>query len=183
MKKTHPIRRLLLLLLAALVAGLAAMPMLSSLETEEQDAASILSAGAERRTVSRFLSYGAPLETQQPEAVTVPSGVGVTEYLVSGGDTVRAGDPIARVDRVSVMTAVQQVQQSLETIAGEMKEVRAQITPGIITVDESGSVCVWTAGRSRKPSRGTISNLPPCRSSTGSMNSCWICSCCARMTR
>lgn len=143
MKKTHPIRRLLLLLLlAALVVGLAAMPMLSSLEAEEQDAASILSAGAERRTVSRFLSYGAPLETQQPEAVTVPSGVGVTEYLVSGGDTVQAGDPIARVDRVSVMTAVQQVQQSLETIAGEMKEVRAQITPGIITVDESGSVCV-----------------------------------------
>ena len=148
MKKTHPIRRLLLLLLlAALVAGLAAMPMLSSLEAEEQDAASILSAGAERRTVSRFLSYGAPLETQHPEAVTVPSGVGVTEYLVSGGDTVRAGDPIARVDRVSVMTAVQQVQQSLETIAEEMKEVRAQITPGIITVDESGSVCGRQADR------------------------------------
>ena len=66
----------------------------------------------------------------------------VTEFLVANGDSVLAGDPIARVDSVSVMDAVQQVQQSLETIAAEMKEIRTGITPGAITVDETGALCV-----------------------------------------
>ncbi len=143
MRKKHPIRRLLtLLLLVALVAGLAAMPMLSSRGAQEQDNASILTAQAQRRTLNQFLCYGAPLETQEPEAVTVPSGVGVTEYLVSNGDSVQAGDPIAKVDTLSVMTAAQQVQQSLETISSEMQQLRKQITPGAITVDAEGSLLV-----------------------------------------
>ena len=143
MRKTHPIRRVLLLLLAAaLVAGLAAMPMLTAGSEEEEDKASILSSSAQRREVSRFLRYGGPLQTQQAEGVTVPYGVNVTEFLVANGDSVLAGDPIARVDSVSVMAAVQQVQQSLETIAAEMKELRVGITPGAITVDETGRLCV-----------------------------------------
>lgn len=143
MRKTHPIRRVLLLLLAAaLVAGLAAMPMLTAGSEEEEDKASILDVTAQRREVSRFLCYGGPLETQQAEGVTVPYGVNVTEFLVANGDSVLAGDPIARVDSVSVMAAVQQVQQSLETIAADMKELRAGITPGAITVDETGTLCV-----------------------------------------
>lgn len=144
MRKTHPIRRVLLLLLAAaLVAGLAAMPMLTAGSEEEEDKASILDVTAQRREVSRFLCYGGPLETQQAEGVTVPYGVNVTEFLVANGDSVLAGDPIARVDSVSVMAAVQQVQQSLETIAADMKELRAGITPGAITVDETGTLCVY----------------------------------------
>ena len=143
MRKKHPVRRLLTcLLLAALVAGLAAMPMLSSRGEEERDSASILTAQAQRRTLNKVLCYGAPLETQAPEAVTVPSGVGVTEYLVSNGDSVRAGDPIARVDTLSVMTAAQQVQQSLETISQQMQQLRKNITPGAITVDAQGRVLV-----------------------------------------
>lgn len=143
MRKTHPIRRVLLLLLtAALVAGLAAMPMLTADSEAEQDSASILHTTAQHRQVSRSLSYGGPLETQQAEGVTVPYGVNVTEFLVANGDSVLAGDPIARVDSVSVMAAVQQVQQSLESIASEMKKLRSEITPGAITVDEAGTLCV-----------------------------------------
>lgn len=143
MRKTHPIRRVLLLLLVtALVAGLAAMPMLTADNGEEEDKASVLSAAARRQEVSRFLCYGGPLETQQAEEVSVPYGVNVTEFLVANGDSVLAGDPIARVDSVSVMAAVQQVQESLETIAAEMKEIRAGITPGIIAVDDEGKLCV-----------------------------------------
>lgn len=142
MKKTHPIRRLLLLLLIlALVAGLAAMPMLTA-NREEEDKASILNASVQRREVSRFLCYGGPLEAQQAEAVSVPSGVNVTAFLAANGDSVLAGDPIARVDSVSVMRAVTQVQEALESIASELKEVRTKITPGVITVDEAGSICV-----------------------------------------
>ncbi|MGM9603899.1 MAG: HlyD family secretion protein [Faecousia sp.] len=143
MKKTHPIRRLFLfLLLAALVAGLAAMPMLTASRADEEDKASILTSSVQRREVSKFLCYGAPLETEQAKQVTVPYGVNVTEFLAANGDSVLAGDPIAQVDSVSVMTAVRQVQESLESIASDLKEVRTKITPGVITVNEDGAICV-----------------------------------------
>lgn len=143
MRKTHPIRRLFLfLLLVALVAGLAAMPMLTANRTDEEDKASILTSSVQRREVSKFLCYGAPLETEQAEQVTVPYGVNVTEFLAANGDSVLAGTPIARVDSVSVMTAVQQVQESLESIASELQEVRTKITPGVITVEDDGVICV-----------------------------------------
>lgn len=143
MKKTHPIRRFfLLLLVAALVAGLAALPMLTADRNYQEDSASILEASAERRDVESALYYGAPLETDQAQAVTVPYGVNVTEFLAANGDSVSQDAPMARVDSVSVMNAVLQVQESLETIASQLKEARTGITPGVITVDDSGELCV-----------------------------------------
>ena len=141
MKKKHPIRKFMLLCLAILlVAGLAAMPMLTAKPAEEQRA-SILSATVQRRDVTSALCYGAPLQTQKTEAVTVPYGVHVTEFLAANGDSVLSGAPVARVDSVSVMAAAWQVRESLESIASDMKEVRSKITPGVITVDENGELC------------------------------------------
>lgn len=143
MKRKHPIRRFILLLLAtALVAGLAALPMLTADRNSQEDSASILEASAERRDLESALYYGAPLETDQSQAVTVPYGVNVTEFLAANGDTVSQNAPMARVDSVSVMNAVLQVQESLETIASRLKQVRTNITPGVITVDDSGELCV-----------------------------------------
>lgn len=142
MKKKHPIKRFLLLLfLVVLVAALAVMPMLTANQETQEETASILNDTAALRDITRFLSYGAPIEAEEAEAVTVPYGVNVTEFLVANGDSVSQGDSIARVDSVTLMAAVQQVQESLETIAAELKEVRASITPGVISVDETGTLC------------------------------------------
>ena len=142
MKKKHPIKRfLLLLLLVVLVAALAVMPMLTANQETQEETASILNDTAALRDITRFLSYGAPIEAEEAEAVTVPYGVNVTEFLVANGDSVSQGDSIARVDSVTLMAAVQQVQESLETIAAELKEVRSNITPGVISVDETGTLC------------------------------------------
>ena len=142
MKKKHPIKRFLLLLfLVVLVAALAVMPMLTANQETQEETASILNDTAALRDITRFLSYGAPIEAEEAEAVTVPYGVNVTEFLVANGDSVSQGDSIARVDSVTLMAAVQQVQESLETIAAELKEVRSNITPGVISVDETGTLC------------------------------------------
>lgn len=143
MRKKHPIRRFFtILLLAALVAGLAALPMLTKKAAEEENKASILAGVPERRELVRTLVSGAPLETVDAADCQVPHGVKVISYLVSSGDSVSAGDTIALVDDVSVMTAVKAVQESLDSVSKSLQAVRSKITPGVITVDDEGSLCV-----------------------------------------
>ena len=143
MRKKHPVRTFFLLLLtAAMVAGLAAMPRLSTNREVEDIKVSILSGVPERRTLTRAIHSGAPLTIPQSETVSIPADVLVTEFLVANGDTVKQGNPIARVDDVSVMTAVKAVQDSLDEIASQLQTAKTKITPGVITVNDEGKLCV-----------------------------------------
>lgn len=143
MRKKHPIRRFFtVLLVIALVAGLAALPMLTKNAAQEENAASILSGTAERRELVRSLISGAPLETVEPVEITVPYGVKVLKYLVASGEQVSAGDVIALVDDVSVMTAVKAVQETLDSLSKSLQTARSKIIPGVISVDDGGNLCV-----------------------------------------
>ena len=143
MRKKHPVRTFFLLLLtAAIVAGLAAMPLLTAKREVEQIKVSVLSGVPERRTLTRAIHSGAPLTIPTSKTVSIPSGVLVTEFLVTSGETVKQGDPIARVDDVSVMTAVKAVQDSLDEIGSQLQTAKDKITPGIITVNDEGKLCV-----------------------------------------
>ena len=103
---------------------------------------SILSGVPERRSLTRAIYSGAALEVPESETVSIPAEVLVTEFLVANGDTVRQGDPIARVDDVSVMTAVKAVQDSLDEIGSQLQTAKSKIDPGVITVDDEGKLCV-----------------------------------------
>ncbi len=143
MRKKHPIRQIvIILLLAALTAGLAALPMLTRGGDGEEKEASILSGLPQRQDLTVCLHSGAPLSAGEPSAVTIPQGVYVTSYLVANGDSVKAGDPIARLDDVSLMSAVTQVQEVLDTTAESLRSVRSKIDPGVLTVDGSGNLCI-----------------------------------------
>lgn len=143
MRKKHPVRTFFLLVLtAAMVAGLAAMPRLSAKQEAEDIKVSILSGVPERRSLTRAIYSGAALEVPESETVSIPAEVLVTEFLVANGDTVKQGDPIARVDDVSVMTAVKAVQDSLDEIGSQLQTAKNKITPGIITVNDEGKLCV-----------------------------------------
>lgn len=143
MRKKHPVRTFFLLVLtAAMVAGLAAMPLLTANREVEDIKVSILSGVPERRSLTRAIYSGAALEVPESKTVSVPAEVLVTEFLVANGDTVKQGDPIARVDDVSVMTAVKAVQDSLDEIGSQLQTAKNKITPGIITVNDEGKLCV-----------------------------------------
>lgn len=143
MKKKHPIRRIILLLLAvALVAGLAMLPMLTAGSGEEENKASILSGTVQTRQLVQKVSTGAPLTSRDATAVEVPSNVIVTEFLVNTGDLVHPGDAVARVDDVSVMYAVKTLQETMDATAKQIQSTRAQITAGPITVNENNKLCV-----------------------------------------
>lgn len=143
MKKKHPIRRIFVfLLLAAIVAGLAAMPLLTAGSAQDENKASILAGVPERRTLKKTIYSGAPLASQTASAVEVPEVVYVTEFLVNTGDIVKEGDPVARVDDISVMAAVKSAQDALDSISSQLKSLQNKITPGVLTVDDSGKLCV-----------------------------------------
>lgn len=134
-KKNKTLRRVLgFIALALVVAILAAMPLLASGRApEEEYPLSILSARAERREVDRFLSGGGSLQQEEGKSVTVPTDVKLTEFLVKNGDTVHAGDPIARVDRVSVMSAIASTKEAMDDLAKELESARKDSTTETIT--------------------------------------------------
>ena len=102
-------------LMAALVAGLAAMPLLAKAEAEaDGPVATVHSGTVEEGTVRTTLHGGGTLTTEGIEDINLPTGVKITEFLVKNGDTVTAGTPLAAVDKVSVMTAITSVTETME---------------------------------------------------------------------
>lgn len=141
-KKRAAVRRYLTLAAVVLLtAGLAAMPLLTAGSAPEEKQASILTGTVVSGSLNRTLPGGGTLTVPDSVEVTIPEGVEITEFLIASGDVVEEGQPIARVDRVSVMTAVKDIQDSIDAVAEKMRKLSSKITVGVITVDESGNVC------------------------------------------
>ncbi len=128
-------------MLAVLVAVLAIMPLLAG-SSEETDGpvASILSVQPGFRDIETQLIGGGTLVSEDAIEITVPVEVKLTEYLVDNGDMVSEGDPIAKVDRVSVMHAITQVQEAMNTLAEEIEKEGKEVASEEITARTSGTV-------------------------------------------
>lgn len=121
-KKKSVRRHILWGVLAFVVLALALMPLMARQQQEEDGPqASILSANAAMGSIRTAIHGGGTLEAGDPQDISVPKDVKITEFLVKNGDFVSEGDPLAAVDKVSVMTAITEVQDS-------MSAVRKQIT-------------------------------------------------------
>ena len=133
------------ILFAALVAGLASLPLLTESTEEETQQASILSDAVQYRTIDETISAAGYLETPEYESAEIPSGVTVTELLVQNGDYVTAGQAIAKVDQVSVMNAVLEVQDTLDTLQESIRSKSSSISSGAVWVDEDGTMYVGSS--------------------------------------
>lgn len=140
-KKTRIKKYLSWISAAALVVLLAVMPLLAE-QTEETDGpkASILSGTVETGTVTTAIHGGGTLEASDAVDVTIPSGVKITEFLVENGETVAQGDALAAVDRVSVMSAITQVQETMDYLIEEMADVADEQVSDKITAQAGGRV-------------------------------------------
>lgn len=129
MKKTKNknLRRALsFLLLIALVAGLAAMPLLTADKVPEAEfPLSILSAQTAQRELVLDLRSGGAIIEEEAVTVTVPAEVKLTGFLVKNGDAVKEGDPIATVDRVTLMTAIAEAQEAMKDLAASLEKERS----------------------------------------------------------
>ncbi len=128
-------------LAVVLVALLAAMPMLARSSGQGDEVqASILNATAENATLHTRLLGGGTLQSEDAVEVTVPEEVKLTGYLVGNGDIVEKGDVIATVDPVTVMTAISQVQQTLEHLQDEIEEAGQDEAPTAVKAQAAGIV-------------------------------------------
>jgi len=122
-RKKNMKRIIALVCVVAVVALLAAMPLIAKQDdTEDGPKASILSNTVSTGSINTELIGGGTLAEDDAVTISVPSGVKLKEFLVSNGDAVTEGTAIATVDRVTVMTAISQVQETLEYLSEQIEE-------------------------------------------------------------
>lgn len=81
-----------------------------------------MSATVQNMDIDTQIIGGGQLSSEASLNVRLPENVKLTQYLVGNGDTVHEGDAIAKVDKVSVMTAITEVQETLDYLAEEIAD-------------------------------------------------------------
>ena len=132
--------------IVAVVALLAAMPLLAKQEAEEDSPkASILSSTVSTGSINTELIGGGTLAEDDAVTIEIPSAVKLKEFLVSNGDAVTEGTAIATVDRVTVMTAISQVQETLEYLSEQIEEASDTDSEESVTALAGGIVKILYA--------------------------------------
>ena len=111
-KKRRRIRTVVMIVAILAVALITGVSVLRR-QVREQFVTSkeeILSAQAQRGTISTVVSGSGVLLNVGTETISVPDGVEVTEILVEYGDSVEEGDLLAVADMASVRTAMSELQ-------------------------------------------------------------------------
>lgn len=141
------IRRVIVLVcIAALVAMLAAMPLIAKQDTEEDGPkASILSGTVSVGGFNTELISGGTLAEDDAVTVEIPAAVKLKEFLVSNGEAVTEGSAIATADRVTVMTAISQVQETLEYLSEQIEEAGGTDSEEAVTALAGGIVKILYA--------------------------------------
>lgn len=126
---------------AALVVLLAAMPLIAKEEREEDGPkASILSGEASLGSIPTELIGGGQLTQEDAMTVDIPEAVKLKSFLVSNGETVIKDQALATVDRVTVMNAITQVQETLEYLSEEIEKASQITTKENVTALAGGTV-------------------------------------------
>ena len=146
MKKKKGIRRAIPWIVLALIALiLGALPQLARKAAAGTEA-SVLTALAETGEIENTLAGGGTLTAEKAVEVTVPSSVEITEFLVKNGDRVEEGQALARVDRVTLLGAISDVQKSLEDVAFQMLTNANTYSVAKLTAQVNGRVKAVYAG-------------------------------------
>ena len=140
--KNKQLRKYILWAFMALIVGVLAVMPLMATTTEEADGpkASILSGTVSSGNVEAVIRGGGNLEAKEQEAIDLPSGVKITEFLVTNGDLVTEGTPLAAVDRVTLMEAIVQVQDTLKHIQSDMLDAKDDTISTYIRATAGGRI-------------------------------------------
>ena len=120
MKKKSKFRKLFpMLSLAVLALVLALLPKLAR-SAEIGEKAAVLTAVVKMGEVENTLGGGGTLTAEDPVEIEIPATVEIQEFLVDNGDHVEKGQPVAKVDRVTLLSAISEVQKSIDILAEKM---------------------------------------------------------------
>lgn len=141
--RRRKIIRTVIIVICLLAAGLTGGVFYLRRQVQEQFATStqeVLSAQAERGTISTVVSGSGMLANVDTETVSVPSGVEVTEILVKYGDAVKQGDLLATVDMASVRSAMATLQSEIETLDDDIAGAKGDTVSSYVTAGVPGRV-------------------------------------------
>ena len=137
---------LALISLVAVAALLAAMPLIARQEPEKEGPqASILSGKVSAGSINTELIGGGILTEEDGVVIDLPAAVKLTAFLVANGDEVTEGTPIAKVDRVTVMTAISQVQETLEYLSEQIEKANDEVSEQSVNALAGGIVKILYA--------------------------------------
>lgn len=141
--KRRRVLRTVIILVCVLAAGVTGGVIYLRQQVREQFASSgqeVLSAAAERGSISTVVSGSGTLVNVDTETVCVPSGVEVTETLVEYGDAVQTGDLLAIVDMASVRTAMASLQEEIEPLDDEISDAKGETVSSTVAAGVRGRV-------------------------------------------
>lgn len=147
-KKKRKIIRTIVSIIVILAIVLIAGVMILQRRVREQFAMSdveVLSYEVTTGTISTVVSGSGTLQNVDTETVTIPSGVELTEILISYGDVVEEGDLIATVDMGTVRSAMSELQTTFEDLDGQISDAEGDKVSSYIKAGVSGRVKILHA--------------------------------------
>lgn len=146
-KKKNVRRYILWGVLAVVVAGLALLPALArQQDAQDGPVASVLEAEVKEGSVQATVRGGGTLEAGDGEDIELPPDVKITEFLVKNGQEVKKGDPVAKIDKVSALTAVTEVRTSMAAVEKQMETFSDEKSASTVTAPAGGRVKAIYAG-------------------------------------
>lgn len=146
-KKKNVRRYILWGVLAVVVAGLALLPALArQQDAQDGPVASVLEATVKEGSVQATVRGGGTLEAGDGKDIELPSEVKITEFLVKNGQEVKKGDPVAKIDKVSALTAVTEIRTSMAAVEKQMETFSDEKSASTVTAPAGGRVKAIYAG-------------------------------------
>lgn len=146
-KKKNVRRYILWGVLAVVVAGLAMLPALArQQDAQDGPVASVLEAEVKEGSVQAIVRGGGTLEAGDGEDIELPAEVKITEFLVKNGQEVKKGDPVAKIDKVSALTAVTEIRTSMAAVEKQMETYSDEKSASTVTAPAGGRVKAIYAG-------------------------------------
>lgn len=140
-KKKNVRRYILWGVLAVVVAGLALLPALArQQDAQDGPVASVLEATVKEGSVQAAVRGGGTLEAGDGEDIELPPEVKITEFLVKNGQEVKKGDPVAKIDKVSALTAVTEIRTSMAAVEKQMETFSDEKSASTVTAPAGGRV-------------------------------------------
>lgn len=138
----YPKKKVIAVVLSAvLVMLLAVLPMAASKKGNvDSYKASILSGTITKGDVSTVLIGAGTLSQQTAEKINIPSLVKIKSFEVSNGDIVKKGDSLMKIDKVTLMQAISDVQETMDYIREEMEDAKGESSTDKVTVQRTGTV-------------------------------------------
>lgn len=139
-KKMVKIAIVITIVLAVLLVLMQVLKKKVGDEFGNEEEIEVLTAEVTMGSISTTISGSGSLEYEEADEVSIPQTVEINEIYVQAGDTVKEGDILASVNSASVVTAMNEVQEELDTLDEELSEVSEEDAEDKITAGVDGRV-------------------------------------------